>query len=107
MTAGKDRQRSISAKDGKFHVLRRGEGRETCLHPQVNKNDKDMGRMNSNYRERVRRAAKVAVELYRKALAEGCTNQEAIDKARFDKRVLVSDPTMRRYIRLMEEEETA
>lgn len=64
-------------------------------------------RNKTNYEERVLRAARVAVELYRRALAEGCTNQQAIDKARFDRRVLVSDVTMRRYIKLIEAEEVA
>ena len=47
--------------------------------------------------------AAYAYELYKKALAEGMSNQEAIDKARQHKKVRVCDRTMRNYIALMEE----
>lgn len=47
--------------------------------------------------------AAYAYELYKKALAEGMSNQEAIDKARQHKKVRVCDRTMRNYLALMEE----
>lgn len=48
--------------------------------------------------------AALAYKLYLAYIAKGYTNQQAIDAARYDKRVLVSDVTMRKYIKLMEAE---
>lgn len=45
-----------------------------------------------------------AYKLYKKALEKGLTNQQAIDEARFNPAIRVSDRTMRSYIQLMESE---
>lgn len=46
--------------------------------------------------------AEVAYKLYVKYLGQGMTNQQAIDKARGHKSVMVCDRTMRNYIKQME-----
>lgn len=46
--------------------------------------------------------AAFAYKLYRKALEEGLSNQQAIDTARNHKKVRVCDRTMRNYIELIE-----
>lgn len=46
-----------------------------------------------------------AYKLYLRALEKGLTNQQAIDEARMNKSILVSDRCMRTYIKLMEAEE--
>ena len=46
--------------------------------------------------------AAIAYKIYQECLDKGMTNQQAIDTARFNKKVRVSDRTMRNYIILME-----
>ena len=46
--------------------------------------------------------AAFAYRLYKKYLWQGLTNQQAIDKARGHKNVMVCERAMRNYIKLME-----
>lgn len=48
--------------------------------------------------------AEKAYKLYLRALERGLTNQQAIDEARQNRAILVSERCMRNYIRLMEGE---
>jgi hypothetical protein len=47
--------------------------------------------------------AAIAYRLYKKYLGQGLTKQQAIDKARGHKSVMVCERAMRNYIKLMED----
>lgn len=54
--------------------------------------------------EKMYNDARLAYRIYIQALAEGLSNQQALDRARLDRRILVSDNTVRRYIKLVQQE---
>lgn len=60
--------------------------------------------MISNRQKKRDAAAKIAYKIYKRFLKRGMSNQQAIDAARFDESVMVSERTMRNYIKLMEEQ---
>lgn len=50
--------------------------------------------------------AQLAYKLYMQALADGMSNQQALDRARLDRRILVSDNTVRKYVKLIQQEQS-